>query len=373
MNRFEQNSPCTVRHGCTLTKTHFDVGKNKTKTLLYNVKGGEMSRRTVNSSSRLCGRLLLAGMCIGSATLAHAQDLMQLAGGMNLGYTSFLDGFAPLNPGCIYLQYLRHNSWDEIHDKSGNNIKAFKSPEIDVTVAQPQLFCNTPVKIFGGTLGVEARIPVTDLHSSFDASGPELQDNGFGVGDFAIAPYVQMPPMIRDGRPVFSQRFSLYVNAPTGKFDSHKDINQGSGYWSVNPYWAATWLPDPKWELSWRLHYMYNFETSKIASSFIPNVGDVFQNGQAGQAAFVNFTLSYALTENFRLGLNGYYLKQLTDDKLNGQSYSGGKEEAFSVGPGFHYQFDAKNGLNFNAYLPVEDKNRPSGGSQFNLMYIHVF
>ena len=296
-----------------------------------------------------------------------------LGGALNLGYTSFLDGFAPLNPGCIYLQYLRHNSWDEIHDKSGNNISAFKNPEIDVTTSVSQLFCNTPVKIFGGTLGFEGIIPVTDLHSSFDAPGIVLQDNGFGISDIGIAPYLQMAPMIRDGRPVFSQRFALYFLAPTGDFDSHKDINQGSGYWSVNPYWAATWLPDAKWEMSWRAYYLYNFETSKIATSFIPNVGDVFQDGQAGQAAWVNFTLSYALTDNFRLGLNGYYLKQLTDDKLNGQSYSGGKEEALYVGPGFHYQVDAKNVLNFNAYLPVEDKNRPSGGSQFNLLYIHVF
>jgi hypothetical protein len=121
------------------------------------------------------------------------------------------------------------------------------------------------------------------------------------------------------------------------------------------------------------LHYIYNFETSEIGTSLIPNVGAVFQNGQAGQATWVNFTLSYALTDNFRLGLNGYYLRQLTDDKLNGQSYSGGKEEALYIGPGFRYQFDAANGLNFNAYLPVEDKNRLSGGSQFNLMYYHVF
>jgi hypothetical protein len=178
---------------------------------------------------------------------------------------------------------------------------------------------------------------------------------------------------VRNGRPIYSQRFELTFIAPAGKFDWDKDLNQGSGYWSVNPYWAATWFPYSKWELTWRAHYLYNFETSEIATSLIPTVRELFKDGQAGQAAWVNFTLGYALSERFSVGLTGYYLKQLTDDKLNGRSYIGGKEEALYMGPGFHYEFSPKNVMNINVYLPVEDKNRPSGGVQFNLVYGHVF
>ena len=182
-----------------------------------------------------------------------------------------------------------------------------------------------------------------------------------------------MPAIIHDGHPIFAQRFSFYFSAPVGKFDTDKDITQGSGYWSFQPYWAATFIPAAQWELSWRLYYIYNFETSRIGTSLIPNVGSIFQNGQAGQATSVNFTASYAITKQFRFGLNGYYLKQLTDDKLNGQSYSGGKEEALYIGPGFQYNFNANNVMNFNVYLPVEDQNRFSGGEQFNLLLVHFF
>jgi len=298
---------------------------------------------------------------------------MKLPGIINLGATTFRDGFLPTNPGCAYFQYLRRNSWNEIHDKNGNEVSAFKDLEIDVTGAASQLACTTPVKILGGALGFHTIIPVAELHSSSDSSGIVLQDNGFGFGDIFIAAYLQMPPVMRNGRPIYSQRFDLTFISPAGKFDSDKDLNQSSGYWSINPYWAATWFPAPKWELTWRAHYLYNFETGKIPTSLIPNVRRLFESGQAGQATWVNFTLGYAITEKLSIGLTGYYLRQLTDDKLNGQTYSGGKEESLYMGPGFHYEFNAKNAMNINVYLPVEDKNRPSGGVQFNLVYGHIF
>jgi hypothetical protein len=304
---------------------------------------------------------------------AQTPDLMKLPGIINLGATTFRDGFLPTNPGCAYFQYLRQNSWNGVRDKDGKDIAAFKNLDIDATAAASQLACSTPVKIFGGTLGFETLIPVAELHSASDPSGIMLKDNGFGLGDIFLASYLQMPPVMQNGRPIYSQRFELTFIAPAGNFSSVKDLNQSAGYWSLNPYWAATWLPDAKWEITWRAHYLYNFETNKIPTSLIPNVSELFQSGQAGQAAWVNFTIGYALTEKLSAGLTGYYLRQLTDDMLNGQSYSGGKEEALYMGPGFHYEFNPKDAMNINVYLPVEDKNRPSGGFQLNLVYGHIF
>jgi len=239
-----------------------------------------------------------------------------------------------------------------------------------LTVGVSQLLCTGP-KIFSGVLGFEAFVAGANIESSFGTAGISLQDNGFGFADISMGPLLALAPMIRNGRPVFSQRFVFSFNIPSGTFDSGKDFNQGSGYWSLNPYWAATWLPDPKWEVSWRLHYLYNFETSDIASSLVPPA--LFGTGQAGQAAWINFTASYALTGKLRLGLNGYYLKQFTNDELDGVSYSGGREESLYLGPGLRYEFDMQNGMNVNVYLPIEEKNRLSGGVQLNLMYFHVF
>jgi len=327
-----------------------------------------------NTALRAFG-LTIAFISISVAMSARAQtpDLMKLPPFLNLGATTFADGFLPTKPGCSYFQYLRRNSWNKIHDKDGNKISAFKDLEINATGEASQLACATRVKILGGTLGFHTLVPAGDVHSSSDPSGIVLQDNGLGFGDIFFATYLQMPPVIRNGRPVFSQRFELTAIAPVGSFSSNKDLNLSSGYWSLNPYWAGTWFPHPKWEITWRAHYLYNFETSKIATSLIPNVGQLFKNGQAGQAAWTNFTFGYSVTDKVSIGLTGYYLKQLTDDKFNGVSYSGGKEEALYMGPGAQFRFDKKNVMNINVYFPVEDKNRPSGGVQLNLVYGYFF
>jgi len=347
----------------------------------HRILGGPLLMRIARAGILPIG-LLIAAFSALQATPVRAQpsqqraqipDLMKLPGILNLGATTFRDGFLPTNPDCAYFQYLRRNAWNKLHDKDGHVVPGFKNLEIIAPGEASQLACTTSIKVFGGSLGFHTIIPVAEVRSTSDPPGIVLQDNGLGFGDIFLAAYVQMPPVMRDGRPIYSQRFELTFISPAGKFDSTKDLNLGAGYWSINPYWAATWFPAPKWEITWRAHYLYNFETNKIATSLIPNVRQLFRDGQAGQAAWVNFTLGYALSDKFSVGLTGYYLRQLTDDKLNGQSYSGGKEEALYMGPGIHYDFNQQNAANINVYFPVEDRNRPSGGFQLNLVYGHIF
>ncbi len=41
---------------------------------------------------------------------------------------------------------------------------------------------------------------------------------------------------------------------------------------------------------------------------------------RSGQIFHFDYSASYRVTDNLRLGLNGYYLKQTTDDKQNGET-----------------------------------------------------
>nr|WP_090266418.1 transporter [Pseudomonas panipatensis] len=295
--------------------------------------------------------------------------------GINLGVTSFFDGFAG-PPGWTYLAYLRTSSATSIRDNQGKNIAAFDDPEIQATVLLNQVSYISPATVgLGAHLGWNAIIPITSVDATFGSGGPQLKDNATGLGDLTTGPQVQFDPIIgADGNPVFSQRFAFDMILPVGKYDKHKDINQGSNHYSLNPYWAGTWLPAPKFEVSWRLHYLYNFKNDDPASS-TPQYfeGAPVKDVQAGQAAWANFTTSYEVAPKVHVGINGYYFKQLTDDRANGHRLEDSREKVLGVGPGLFWAIDQGNGLWVNTYREFEVENRARNDYVLQVRFGHAF
>jgi hypothetical protein len=83
--------------------------------------------------------------------------------------------------------------------------------------------------------------------------------------------------------------------------------------------------------------------------------------------------MDYAMVPNrFRVGINGYYLKQVSDTKADGNPISGRKEQAFGIGPGFLYTFSRDANLFFNSYYETAVKNRPEG-ARINLRFVYHF
>ena len=296
----------------------------------------------------------IAGLILTAAALTPAGATQRT--GINTGGTSFFDGFGGSQPGCAFIAYLGHVDFDQLNGADGNKVADF---ELQSTYVIPQVACTTEQELFGGLLGWNVIVPF----SGQDASpNPPLSTNGFGLGDALVGVSLAFPPVIENGRPVFAHGFEVDVIAPTGKFDPTKAINPGNDYWSINPFWKATWLPAPGWEVSWRLNYIHNFE-HEVGGAQVHN----------GDGVWVNFTASRELFKDFYFGLNGYWLTQFEGDKINGVEIAGTKQESLYIGPGFHYTLDPKNIINFNVYFSVYDTNAFSDGAIINLQYIHAF
>ncbi|PPT75202.1 phenol degradation protein meta [Xanthomonas arboricola pv. populi] len=313
--------------------------------------------------------LLGAGLPIA----ASAQAVPETAAppqGINLGGTSFLDGFGSSTPGWTVIGYLRHYGFDAIKDARGDDAAAFRDPKVGVSVLLTQLIYVTPYRWKRASLGFNAIVPLVNYDTSFAADSPvQLRDNGFGMGDISFGPALQIDPVMRNGRVLFFQRFAIDAFAPVGKFDRAVAINQSTGFWSVAPHWAFTVQPSDNWEISMRLNYLYNFRTDR-AGGVPPIPGFRFRNGQAGDLVWANLASSVKVGEQLRLGINGYYLQQLKDNRTNGQRVPDSKRMQFYLGPGLSWRLDANNLLNFNVYLPVEVKNSVAGTS-VNLMFVH--
>jgi hypothetical protein len=343
-----------------------------------------MKRLRRVSLSLLLATGLSAALCPGSARAGN-----QLPAGINLGLTSFYDGFGKNEPGFVYLTYAFYQVGHQINDNNGHAQTIFGNPKINDFVWINQLALVAPDELFGGAahLGLNvvwATIIAldTDFSTASPAPGFQLKDNGVGTGDLTTGVFVQFRPIIAGGRPVFSHRVEFDVIAPIGSYDPAKDINQSANFVSLAPYWAVTVLPVHRLEISARFHYLYNFTNHRPANPF--PVYPAVDNVKPGQAYWINYAASFEVVKSLHLGVNGYYFKQITEDRytyVDGSSGDGpsnyvlgdqGPAVMLAVGPGLFWDFSKSDKFFLNAYFSVKVNNRPEQNT-FNLHYIHDF
>jgi hypothetical protein len=304
-------------------------------------------------TKRIRFSLLATSLVLTLSTAARASS--DEPAGINLGGSSFMDGFGRTDPGFVYQQYFQIEQYDAINDQNGHSLPTFQGVGIDAVTSLNQFIYISPYHVLGDALGIDALLPIVDLSAGFAPTSPEklAAYRGLALGDLTWGPLLQMPPVtIGDGM-VFAQRFEFDVISPTGQSNHAYNINPSSGFWSLNPFWAMTLLPTPNTEFSTRLNYLHNFLNSDPAGGAAPF--------RAGDAVWANFTASYKVLPTLNVGLNGYYFLQIQNDTVNGQTSPRSETTNFSLGPGLMYQPDQHNTFFANAYLPVIERNTTSG------------
>lgn len=302
---------------------------------------------------------------------AHAYDLPSL----NLGLTSFLDGGPPAGPGFYFAQYFQYYTASKLKNADGNELlPSFAGERLNVYAFASQLiYQSNHDLLLGGKWGLNIIIPVIVTDLSHSLSGPP-QDNGAGLGDIVVGPFLQWDPVpLGCNGPVFMHRIELQTLFPTGKYDSDREINPGSNFFSFDPYWAATLFITPKWELSTRVHYLWNSKNDDPNRGFVYADGIRADDTRAGQAVHLNFASSYELLEKrLHAGINGYYLKQTTDTQVDGDSVPGRKEQVLGIGPGFVFHWSQNTHFFANVYFETAVENRTEG-QRYNLRWVQHF
>jgi hypothetical protein len=79
------------------------------------------------------------------------------------------------------------------------------------------------------------------------------------------------------------------------------------------------------------MHYLWNGRNGS------PPTNLEAKTTQAGEAVHFNGTLAYQIFKGMYVGANGYYLRQITDHRIDGASILG-RQQIAGLGPGFVVQ-----------------------------------
>jgi hypothetical protein len=308
-------------------------------------------------------RGFLAGTVVMTAVTAQAYDLPTV----NLGMTSFMDGGLPAGSGWYSQTYFQNYDSNKLMDHQGNKLPLPKT-DLNYQALVEQITYMSNVRVGEhAALGLNFLIPfVSKMDMNDGLSNAAIKAQG-GFGDLMIGPFIQFDPVMGSEGPKLVQRIEFQVNLPTGSYDRDKNINPGNNAVSLDPYWAATYWFNPKWTASTRIHYLYNFKNNDPNYTY-GTADDI----QAGQAIHANFATDYAVTPQLRLGVNGYWLKQVTDNEVNGKKVKDAREQVWAIGPGAMYSFSKNDHVVANAYFEQDAKNRPEG-TRLQVRYIHHF
>ncbi len=181
--------------------------------------------------------------------------------------------------------------------------------------------------LFGGQYAGGVFIPLVsiDIESSIDLGPIELEqdDSASGVGDIALIPFALY---WNKGR--YHWSFSHFTVVPTGSYDADDAVNPGLNYWSFDTNFALTYLNEETGrDLSFNIGHIYNTENDDT-------------DYQTGQELHLDWALNQFLSETFALGLQGFYLKQITGDSGSGALLGDFKAEAAGIGPALMWSTD---------------------------------
>lgn len=298
-----------------------------------------------SSFLRVLGCIFTAAALILLAGQSRAVDIPLPP--VNLGDTNFQDAIA--YPGWLVEELFTHYRANRFNDHRGSERPG--PNRITAMSAVTHVAWISNWKLLGGFYGAEVLIPLAQLDVKTDF-GPRDQDRG--LGDVSVSPFLlQWPQRTLFNMPFF-QRLDFLFKLPTGDYSRRSAVNVGSNVYSFNPYYAVTLLPTSRLEFSSRLCYLWNSENDDPFFRLRAN------DTQPGQAVHLNCAVSYETLKGLRIGVAGYGLFQITDDKVDGDDQARSKERVFGAGPGLKYKTGTWS-LYLNSYFETGAENRPEG------------
>jgi hypothetical protein len=262
---------------------------------------------------------------------------------VNLGDTSFLDGIG--GPGVVIEEIGDGAHEGKVVDGSGSLVPG--AGAVNSISELTHIAWLTHRTILGGSYGTE----VVAAAAHVNASGAGQSG---GLGALTVSPFILQWSERKIGNVPIDQRVVFDFDLPVGAYTRSSAVNISANAFTVHPYYAITAFPTKRIETSWRVHYLWNSTNNS------PPSATGAQSTQAGQAIHFNATTAYNFGKHLWIGPNAYYLRQITDGRVNGVSLANSPEQVGAIGPGLVWN-SGKWFFYANGYHELGARNRPEG------------
>lgn len=312
------------------------------------------------------------------ANVANATERNQLR---SLPGLPGFDLTAPLLPGLYFQSNYQHYSADRVNSNDGN-------PAISPT-PQPGILVRADAKVRAdvlalrgtwlsesnwgdGKLGLSVTVPlvrtevtvtptilggqaVPAIIAAVNAQAAVASGRQNGLGDVEIAPFVDF--QTDESRTTVA----LAVVAPTGQYESMRQINTGAGkFWTIRPIVTLAKVYENGIEIGARTSYSINGKNSDTQ----------YTSGQYLQS---DFSALYGIKEGVKAGLAGYFIYQTTDDKGTGAPSHGNRAKVFGIGPAVSWQSESgSTALESKLLKEYGAKNRPEGTTFWARLFLRL-
>jgi hypothetical protein len=279
------------------------------------------------------------GLCFGLIGMTPCTWATEGPVGTPNGADGFLAGALP-PPGTYNLAFGNHYRATRLNDGDGNSmLPGFKT---SATVLADKVLHMTNEQWLGGQVGLYGAVALADIKVRIQ---PGVDDHRIGLLDPEAGVLVGW----------HGEEFHAYglgtVVVPVGSYDKNRLINLTNNYWTLRPQFGWSYLPASGIDVSMR--WTYSLNTRNRDTGY-----------HSGQYLHADFNAGLPLAQGWKLGLQGYYLHQTTDDKLNGVRVGsdGNRARVLALGPGLFYQGKSAS-VEFKLLNETQARNRSSGRS----------
>ncbi len=254
-----------------------------------------------------------------------------------LGTEDYFAGALP-PPGFHFINYLAYYYADELRDEDGDRAPMDFRTNVAANVFRGIYV--SEIEVLGANLGWHLVVPL--VYQDMEIKGL-FDESRAGIGDIYFSPF-----LLGWHWDILHLVAGLDIIAPTGQYNRRRNVNIGSNQWTFEPAVAASLiLPEG---LTVDLKLMYDFHTENPDTKV-----------RTGQQFHLDYNVGYAVIDNFRLGVGGYYLIGVQDDRVDGTRVPDSRQQVLAAGPSALYSFNP--GLHLVGKVQFETlvENRPRG------------